>query len=352
MMLLPAVVHAQPDAAGPDKTLLEIDLVLPAGPSNPLLAQKWRQEFESIGELVRIRQFIAEDKPSVTQSARGPFRVVKLVGMIDLEGQLNFPKRSFMTGQGAELGNWLKEIKTFGAQGSPSGKPLWGLTEAQYTEVRQELSSPTTTPVRGLTLQAAINALPLPESLPLSPHSSVREAWERALPSKLDDEVLGLSAGTSLAFLLSQQGLGFRPIRQPNGEIHLLVQSLREISDPWPVGWPEVEGKPRNELVPGLFGYVEIGVQEAPLVTVLDAIEERADVRILLDRVSCLAKGLDPTQLLVSYPKKKRTAWSLILSSIVTNSHMKMNYRQDEAGTGFIWIVPFAHYRAPKPSDK
>jgi hypothetical protein len=66
-------------------------------------------------------------------------------------------------------------------------------------------------------------------------------------------------------------------------------------------------------------------------------------VRILLDRTGSLVKELNPDEILVSYPRKK-TAWALILSSVTVNAHLMMHYRQDEAGTGFMWIAPSEHY--------
>ncbi|HWL09241.1 MAG TPA: hypothetical protein VNQ76_12615 [Planctomicrobium sp.] len=340
-------VHAQSVEENPAKTLLEIDLVLPAGPTNPLLAQRWRQEFQQINESVRIRQGTAEDHPGITEKTRGPFRIVNVVGLIDLDGKLKLKDRTFQTGQSRELGVWLNEIKTYGAQGSPSGKPQWGLTDEQFAELRQQLSAPTTETVLGLTMGAAIGTLPIPGDLPLTRHSSIETKWEAATKAIVTDETQGLSTGTTLAYLLSQQGLGFRPVRQPNGTIQLFVESLPDIPDPWPVGWPETKDRFRGDLVPGLFKFIETGVRESSLSSTLDAIEERSGVRLILDLRTCHEKRLDPDEIQVSYPRK-RTTWALIVQSISVKSFMTMHYREDEAGTGFIWISPFARYVPPK----
>ncbi len=338
---------AQTPKYSADKTLLELDLVLPVGLSSPLLAQRWRQDFEAIGESVRIRQFVTEDRPALTEKGRGPFRIVKAVGLIDLDGKLTFPNRSFSPGQPAELKNWIQEIKMYGAQGSPAGMPRWGLTDAQYQELLSQLSTPTTESVRGRTLQAALATLPLPATLPLVPHDTLEVAWKEAQSSMILDETQGLATGTSLAYLLSQQGFSFRPERLPDGKIQLMVVSSAEISEHWPIGKSADNGRPRNELFPELFTTFEMGIQKSPLTDVLDAIEERSGVRLLIDRQAAITKGLNPDEILVAYPVKKRTAWSLILSAVITNAHMSMSYQQDDAGKGFIWIVPFAHYTPP-----
>lgn len=345
--VIQSVAFAQPSEYDPSKTLLEIELVLPVGPSPPLLPHQWREEFEKTGEAVRIRQGLADDKPLVTERSRGPFRIVKLTGMVHLNGTLEFPDKTFRIGQSEELTRWIQEIKQYGALGSPSGRPQWGLTDAQFAALKESLSAPVAKATKGESLQAAIDSLPLASKYPLVFHSSVHPQWESSAKTIVPEEFEGLSAGTSLAGLLSLQGYGFRPVRMPAGEIQLLVEPLAQIKDAWPVGWPVNPTRPRNEQFPGLFAAVNTGIQDAPLATVLDAIEQKTQVRLLIDWWNCAEKELDPNRLIVSYPTKN-TAWALIVSHVVVNAHMTMNYRQDETGKGFIWITPFAHYSPPK----
>jgi len=334
----------QPDNPA-DKTLLEIEILMPALGSDLTLAQKWRKVFENLGEGVRIRAPISNDAPKIDQLQRGPFRLVRLIGEINREGVLKFPGKTFQLSQQKELQEYLGELKTFGAQGSPTGKPLWGLQPAQYDAILAELKTPVTQNLKDTTFRHALSAIPLGQ-LTLTYHSSAQSLLQESAEHVFHDEVQGLSSGTALAFVLSQQGLGFRPLRTPQGSVQLIVHPLPQAPDAWPVGYPMREDQPRDVTVPGLFRKVETGVNESPLRTVLDIIETESSVRILMDQRACLAKRLDPDQLLVSYPRRK-TAWALIVSSIVVNSHMTMNYRQDEAGTGFLLITPFEHYQPP-----
>jgi len=333
-----------------DKTLLEIEILMPGLPGNPLQAQKWRKAFEEVGESVRIRPPLANDAPKIDEVSRGPFRLVRIVGEIQRDGAIKFPSKSFKISQTAELKEFLGELKTFGAQGAPTGKPFWGLTRDQLSGVEAGLKSPVTRALKGLKFEDAVAAIPLTAGLQLHYHSTaelVREQWKDL---DFQDEAQGLSAGTALSFVLSQAGLGFRPLRTPSGAIQLVVHPLTDAPDAWPVGWPLNDDRPRDQFVPGLFKQLETGVNESPLSAVLDVIEEQSKVRILLDRRACLAKDLDADQLLVTYPRRK-TAWALIVSSVTVNAHMTMNYRQDEAGTGFIFITPFEHYH-PARNDQ
>ena len=103
---------------------------------------------------------------------------------------------------------------------------------------------------------------------------------------------------------------------------------------------------PRDQVVPGLFERVRTGINGSPLSAVLDAIEAKSGVRILVDDRACAAKKIDIDTLSVSYPPKQ-TAWALILKSVVGRSHLTLEYRQDEAGTGFTFVAPFASYQPP-----
>ena len=347
LALLGSVCCGQTPDNPADKTLLEIEILMPGLPGNPLQAQNWRKAFEEIGESVRVRQPLANDAPKIDEVKRGPFRLVRIVGEIHRDGTIKFPSKSFKINQTAELKEFLDELKTFGAQGSPTGKPFWGLTRDQLNGVETGLKSPVTTSLKGRKFTDVMAAIPLAAGLQLQYHSTselVRQQWKDL---DFQDEVQGLSAGTALSFVLSQQGLGFRPLRTPSGEIQLVVHPLTDAPDAWPVGWPLNDDRPRDQFVPGLFKQLETGVNESPLSAVLDVIEEQSKVRLLLDRRACLSKDLDADQLLVTYPRRK-TAWALIVSSVTVNSHMTMNYRQDEAGTGFIFITPFEHYRPTK----
>jgi len=339
---------AQPPVNPADKTLLEIELLVPALGGNPLLAQNWRKVFEELGEGVRIRQPISSDRIKIEELPRGPFRLVRIVGEISRDGVLRVPGKSFKSTQTAELKEFLDELKTYGALGAPSGKPLWGLTRGQLDSVEAALKAPVTDHIKGKTWTQAMQAVPLDDSLPLVFHSSAEALRQQGQNDPVPEEVQGLSAGTVLAYLLSQRGLGFRPLRTPQGSLQLMVHPLADAPDAWPIGKEMNDDHPRDQYVPGLFKQLETGVNPSPLSMVLDVIETQAGVRILIDRRACLKKRLDPDQLPVSYPRRK-TAWALIISSIVVNSHMTMNYRQDEAGTGFILITPFEHYQPPMP---
>src|SRR5262245_34907181 len=117
-------ITARADSDSPaSKTILEIEILQPANGSLALDAQKWRQVFEKLDVGVTIRSPMSGEKPGLTETPRGPFRIVRLIGVLDRSGAVVFPGRSFAQTQSTQLKEWLDELRVYGAQGSPRGKP-------------------------------------------------------------------------------------------------------------------------------------------------------------------------------------------------------------------------------------
>lgn len=329
---------------GTVETLLDIDIMLPQIAGDPLQGQRWRQAFETLGEGVRLRLSLPGDKPSLEESTRGNFRVVKVVGVMDREGKVTFPhNRTFTLAQTEQLRKWLNELKLFGAQGDPDGKPLWGLSEGQFEGLIKQIGGTVTEELRGLDLKSAVGKLPLPAALPLQFHAEAESLIATASGKTLPIEVQGLSAGTALSAILSQWKLGFRPLRDPRGDIRLLVQPLEGLKDPWPIGWPADDTLPRSRIVPQFFELVMSGFDEVPLSRVLDAVEAETDVPIIVNRAWCLERKIDVDKVLVSYPRKQ-TAYSLVVQSVVRGARLTYEYRLDEANAPFVYVYPFVPY--------
>lgn len=326
------------------ETLLDIEIMMPPLGGDPLDGQRWRQAFEKLGEGVKLRQPLPSDKPAVEESTRGNFRIVKVTGLMDRQGKLVFPhNRTFTLAQTEQLGKWLDELKLFGAQGSPDGKPLWGLSNAQFDTLFRQVGAPVTESLKGLELKAAVAKLPLPAELSVEFHRDTQPLLAAATGQKLPIEVQGLSSGTALSAILSQWKLGFRPLRGPRGDLRLLVQSLEGLKDPWPIGWPVDDVVPRNQIIPQFFEMVMTGFEAVPLGRVLEAIEAETDVPIIVNRAFCRERGIDVDKTTVSYPRKQ-AAYALVIQSVVRESQLTYEYRLDEANAPFVYVSPFVPF--------
>ena len=326
-----------------DQTVLSIELMLPRNSNDFVKAQQWGRVFEKFGQSVRISKPLRSDEPEIDETIRGTLRIVKLRGEIDREGILRFPKKSFSFDQSEQLKEWLDELKVYGAQGTPDGKQLWGLNSEQFESVVDGLSKAVETESSGLSVAEILKSLPISEELPTNVVSTAQEQFNKVQTEIVGQEIKGVAAGCALAYVLQQQGLGFKPLRTPAGTVELSIDSLDSLSDAWPVGWKIDDVTPRNQIAPALFKAVNTGFDAAPLQTVLEAIATQTQTPILIDRRACVQRKVDPETAKVSYPQKQ-TAWMIVLNSVVRQINLTSSIRQDEAGNAIVWVAPFVPY--------
>ncbi|MBL8848792.1 MAG: hypothetical protein JNG89_03880 [Planctomycetaceae bacterium] len=323
------------------QTIVDMEIMLDES-SDPVAPQEWGPVFEQAGVPVRFRQRILDDEVSVTERVKGSTRTVNVVGELDRSGVIRFPGgRSFGRSDGQALASWIGELQTYGAQGSPDGQPVWGLTEKQFKDLFAELSRPVVADVAGLDFQPAVKQMGLPTGYGFRLDAAARDKLlAEGGDHPLRHEISGLSRGTALAIILADYDLGFRPLRTPNGEIELVAEPLGSLKDPWPIGWPLDDDRPRDSTAPALFAQVEAGFEDVSLADVLSAIEQATGTRVVVDFERCVKKGIDPASLNVSLPKKK-TAWILILRTVAAQARLTREIMLDEAGTAFVSVFPF-----------
>ena len=109
-----------------------------------LQAQQWESVFDRAGLLVRIHSPFPGDKISIKEKQLGKLREVYVVGKLERDGSLVFPGHKFAKSDSTAFEEWLRELKTYGAQGNPTGKAFWGLSQEQF----EAMSGALTTPVR------------------------------------------------------------------------------------------------------------------------------------------------------------------------------------------------------------
>ncbi len=364
----PTLLHAQTGfdqeiAEDAPLTIIRVEILtqgIDAGP-NP---QRWGQAFAEIGITSRIRQGTQEDVPLVTEELDGQVRRINVIGTLDGQGRLQFPDVSFTLADQLEFRNWFAELERFGIQGNPDGQTNWGLDDAQLVELLRHLAQPITAEVSGLPLRQVLNELPLAAEMELrafdssasgavgSPDGATTiEVFQAGLDENaiVQLEVQGLSLGTGLAILLSQQGLGFQPLRNPDGTTDLQIIPLGGDREPWPVGWPIGDETPRDQLFPTLFEFFPINIEDVSLSQTLEVISERSKVLILVDDRLCVAEEIDLSMIRVTVVERQ-SAWGLVIRRVVTQAMLTFDYRLDEADRPFVWVYPFVPY-TPEDAD-
>lgn len=298
-------------------------------------AQRWGAALGKLGVTVQSRQLQAA-KPEIRERKQGTLRTVQVTAVLN-GGTLIVPGRKFTADREQALGDWIRELQTYGAQGRPDGKPAFGLSPEQFGQLFHELEIPITTKTAGRAFELALDSLNLPKSL--RPRFTA-EATDRlgAIPVDwtMPGELKGMSRGTGIAILLAQIGVAFRPGRTPDGEIELQAVPLEE-AGVWPIGWP-LE-KPPLQAMPSLVETVPIEFEDAKLSDVLEMAAEQTETRILSDRYRIAAKGQSLDKLMVTQAPAK-TLWSIVLARVTGPHGIIRELLVDEAGTPFVWITP------------
>jgi hypothetical protein len=333
-----------PPAGGVD-TRITVE-IFAGEPNAGFEAQRWQSAFEQAGVYLRIRSAMPGDKIATHEKQYGKLREVSIVGRLEMNGSLTFEGRRFRPNETPALAEWLAELKTYGAQGSPRGKALWGLNNDQFDALFRALAKPVDLEVGDQPLDEALGGMALPEGYSLRVSYGARQIVASAPRSKSRLQLHGFSQGTALALLLSQYGLGFRPERTPTGKIELVVMPADDSQSMWPLGWDHLEGTSPVSIAPKLFTQTLVELKDQKLGDVLEAIGQKTETPVLLDYAKIEARGLDVGTISVSV-EKRRYAWASLLTRITSPSYLSVRICCDEAHKPFVWVTPLKNAGTP-----
>lgn len=305
----------------PPTTMVTLDLITGPGASS-LKAVEWSKIVEKLNVSCTIRRPGFEDEPGVTEKTLGTsVRQVRVTGKLNARGDLVFPDRVFTPGDARKLAEWIDDLKAYGAQGSPDGQKVWGLTQQQFGAVFELLATPLTVETLEMELDEILKQLVFSPQHPLKfTAGAMTKLRESNGPNRCTQSLTGVSMGTALAVMLAEHGLGMRPRRNPDGSVDLAVYDLKEVKDAWPVGWKR--NRSPAETAPGLFDFKEIHFDGTELDSVLGAAAEVTRVPVLVDRPGLLAREIDLTTIPVDFPLK-RTTWAQAYERILGKAGCK-----------------------------
>ena len=110
---------------------------------------------------------------------------------------------------------------------------------------------------------------------------------------------------------------------------------LGQAAEFWPVGWPAEEKD--VDLLPKLFDYLEAEITDTPLSEVLEAVQARLGVPLLLDRPALARRNIRLDQVRVSLAAR-RTYYKRVLDQSLSKARLKAQLRVDEAGQPLLWV--------------
>jgi hypothetical protein len=139
-----------------------------------------------------------------------------------------------------------------------------------------------------------------------------------------------------LAMILRPAGLVFAPERQEGSATHYRIAPPATGHDTWPIGW--AGDKPDRDLLPELFKFTYVEIEETPLGEATEPIRARLKIPFFWDHYALESQASDPTKTVVKLPSKKMH-YGLILSKILAQAKLQKELRVDEAGKPFLWIT-------------
>jgi len=324
-IVLPAVVAGE--------ALVELELATEK--NFPLTGtHRWMEALKGLKvSSLRIRTARAGDRPQVTKGGTESTPIYHVTGMLTSGNKLVLPGGSFSIGDRGRIAAWIEKVRSGGGGDEPGSRPAaFGLTGKQLVEVHQSLAVPVTDATKGQSPKAVVREIAGAIDLPIVIDPAVMRAFGG--DEKVAEEMKGLSAGTTLAAVLRPLGLVMAPQKTSSG-IKLLVTDSRKAPESWPIGWPPE--KKEREVLPKLFEFLTVEIEDTILTDALSAIEGRFEVPFLFDHNSMARHRIEPAKTKVALPRTK-TYYKRVVDRLLFQAKLKAELRVDEAGNPLIWI--------------
>lgn len=325
--------------ADPDRkidTQVSVELLTKEGAG--LYAQEWATIFQDLNVSFSVRRSLLDEKPETTETTSGiSLRDVQVVGRLERDGSATFADRRFTTADIARIRDWINGLKAYGAQGSPQGQPMWGLSKTQFEPLFEALSPILKVEPQSAALNKALDVFTVSRKYPFRFTADATQHLEHdRVPAAVERTYGGLSEGTALAGLLNEFSLGFQPQRTPASKLELAIVPLAARRQVWPIGWPLADDPPK--VAPELFKTGDVELNDEPIMDVLQAVGDLIKLPVLFDEYGLKSTGINLKEITVSH-KRKRTIWSAALKHVCFQARCKWELRVDEAGHPLLLIL-------------
>jgi hypothetical protein len=297
-------------------------------------AREWLSALDKVGlSGVRIRGANDSDQPSIERRGSDASPSYHVVGILTAANKLRVPGGSFGVRDQGRISAWVAKLKEGGEEGLSAKPSAFGLLPKQLVELHQSLALPVTFSTVGLSASEVVTKIA--EDLPIKLLLDGTTQRALAAPDKIADELQGITSGTALAAAIRPLGLVLVPEKGAGG-VQLRMVDSRAARESWPVGWPAK--KPPKDVLPALFKFLNVEVNDTPLAESLEAVRGRLEVPMLVDHNSLARQKVDLATTKVTLPKIN-TFYSRILDRLLVQAKLKYELRVDEAEHPFLWIT-------------
>lgn len=297
--------------------------------------QDWLRRLAQAGVSgLRIRAKRPLDKVGITVRGTEAAPIYAVTGIITSSGDVLLPGGRFRPGDAGRLAQWLDDLAKLGPPDRRPKRSAFGLTAEQFQQVHKGLSLPVRFSTKGVKRSEVVQKIRSQLLVPLR----IESDFTRAIRDDdvVAEELSGLSCGTALAYAVRPLGMCLVPRETGAGRLECVLTKARPKMEVWPIGWePE---KHDGKILPALFEFLNVNVQDIAVTKVLEAVGERLKVPVLLDYNAMARHGVEPEKALVNLPQT-RTTHSLLLRKTLYQAGLKSELRIDEAGKPFLWVT-------------
>ncbi|MBN2292795.1 MAG: hypothetical protein JXM70_10240 [Pirellulales bacterium] len=334
-----------PDTVEGAKPKGRVSLIIAGEKGAPITSyQSWSKDLGEAGvRNVRIRAARKSDKIEIKSRGTDQMPFYDVLGMIQTGGDLVLPGARFRPGDADGVAAWVKDLAENGPRESREPTGVFGLTKSQFDRVMKDLGKVVNFSTVAETRAAVLDRVAAQLELPLSIEPRLKATLAQ---DTVENELAGFSSGTVLAYVLRPLELGFVPTEIKGGGLKYVVVSLGaddatesgkdEDAKQWSVGW--LPSGTKREVLPALFRFHNVSIQNVPLRKVLDAVGEKLKTPILIDRAALTRHGVDLGKVDVTLPAK-RTTYGLALRRALSQAKLQYDLRVDDSGKPFIWVT-------------
>lgn len=317
---------------------VRIEVLIQPTPQHNLKSRSWTPIFQQLGQPITFRSGRSGERVSLLETDTAGRKGVRVIGMLNNDGTIRFPGKTFNTLQPNEVADWLTRLKMFGARGPANEDATWGLDNDDFKVVLNLLAAKVEAPVKNRSVTFAIDSLNLPKAFKIQFTPAARQKAARP-PTPIGGtapDCTQLSKGSALAVVLAQYGLGFRPKKDDNGSFILEVDVGDEGDNLYPIGWKNQA--PITSVVKNLVKRFDVALDNQNVNLVIQLLAKKLELPFAYASDELIKNSKNPDELKYTRKSGKTSAYRL-MESIEARHALGLSFRTDEAGQVFLWVT-------------
>lgn len=317
---------------------VRIEVLIQPTPQHNLKSRAWTPIFQQLGQPITFRNGRSGERVSLLETDTAGRKGVRVIGMLNNDGTIRFPGKTFNQLKSNEVADWLTRLKMHGARGPVNEDASWGLDNDDFKVVLNLLAEKVEAPIKDQSVIFAIESLDLPKAfrVQFTPQARLKAARPATKIGGTFPDCSQLSKGSALAVVLAQFGLGFRPKKTDKGAFILEVDVGDEADNLYPIGWKNQA--PITSVVKNLVKRFDVALDNQNVNLVIQLLAKKLELPFAYSSDVLIKNSKNPDELKYSRKSGKTSAYRL-MESIEGKHALGLSFRTDEAGQVFLWVT-------------